>query len=236
MVTQATAPTSAPSGPRSSATSASPAPYMHDGSMQTLWDVMDHYNKGGEANPFLDGGIEPLALTEEEIDQLVAFLFTLTDDRFAAREPARQFGAPAEAAARTTRPFRDDAAGQPQDAAVRAARRRRQEPRTMTKERSAWLRARASRPSTWRSASAFFRGLRNLDRRSFLKVSAAAAGRGRRPTGSSSPHSFHAGERRAAPRRRPSGLPLRLHLRLAPLRSKRQRPLRQRAACAPSTT
>ena len=41
---------------------------MHDGSMQTLWDVMDHYNKGGEANPFLDGGIEPLALTEDEID------------------------------------------------------------------------------------------------------------------------------------------------------------------------
>ncbi|MGH7818282.1 MAG: cytochrome-c peroxidase, partial [Candidatus Binatia bacterium] len=37
-------------------------PYMHDGSMQTLWDVMDHYNKGGEPNPFLDGGIEPLAL------------------------------------------------------------------------------------------------------------------------------------------------------------------------------
>ena len=26
-------------------------PYMHDGSMDTLWDVMDHYNKGGEANP-----------------------------------------------------------------------------------------------------------------------------------------------------------------------------------------
>ena len=63
-----TAPTSAPSRPRSSATSASPGPYMHDGSMQTLWDVMDHYNKGGEANPFLDGGIEPLALTESEID------------------------------------------------------------------------------------------------------------------------------------------------------------------------
>ena len=61
-------------------------PYMHDGSMKTLWDVMDHYNKGGEANPFLDGGIEPLALTEEEIDQMVAFLFTLTDDRFADAE------------------------------------------------------------------------------------------------------------------------------------------------------
>src|SRR5262249_27498848 len=38
------------------------APYMHEGSMQTLWDVMDHYNKGGESNPFLDGGIQPLAL------------------------------------------------------------------------------------------------------------------------------------------------------------------------------
>jgi cytochrome c peroxidase len=58
-------------------------PYMHDGSMQTLWDVMDHYNRGGEANHYLDGGIEPLALTEEEIDQVVAFMFTLTDRRFA---------------------------------------------------------------------------------------------------------------------------------------------------------
>jgi cytochrome c peroxidase len=57
------------------------APYMHDGSMQTLWDVMDHYNRGGEANAYLDGGIEPLALSETEINQVVAFLFTLTDDR-----------------------------------------------------------------------------------------------------------------------------------------------------------
>lgn len=57
------------------------APYMHDGSLGTLWDVMDHYNKGGEANPYLDGGIEPLALSEAEIDQLVAFLFSLTDER-----------------------------------------------------------------------------------------------------------------------------------------------------------
>jgi len=83
------------------------APYMHDGSMATLWDVMDHYNKGGEANPFLDGGIEPLALTEEEIDQVVAFLFTLTDVRFAA-ENQRQF-ALQKAVAQKQRPFRDDA-------------------------------------------------------------------------------------------------------------------------------
>jgi cytochrome c peroxidase len=59
------------------------APYMHDGSMTTLWDVMDHYNKGGVPNPFLDGGMQRLALSEAEIDDMVAFLFTLTDDRFA---------------------------------------------------------------------------------------------------------------------------------------------------------
>jgi len=82
-------------------------PYMHDGSLATLWDVMDHYNKGGEANPFLDGGIEPLALTEEEIDQLVAFLFTLTDVRF-AEENQRQFERQRALAAKQ-RPIRDEA-------------------------------------------------------------------------------------------------------------------------------
>ena len=80
-------------------------PYMHDGSMKTLWDVMDHYNKGGESNPFLDGGIEPLALTESEIDQVVALLFTMTDDRFADQNQA-QFEQQ-RAIARKERPFRD---------------------------------------------------------------------------------------------------------------------------------
>jgi cytochrome c peroxidase len=82
------------------------APYMHDGSLDTLWDVMDHYNKGGEANLFLDGGMEPLALTEQEIDQVVAFLFSLTDDRFA--EENRQQMAAQRAKAQENRPFRDD--------------------------------------------------------------------------------------------------------------------------------
>ena len=82
-------------------------PYMHDGSLATLWDVIDHYNKGGEANPFLDGGIEPLALTEEEIDQLVAFLFSLTDVRF-AEENRRQLEGQ-QAAAKKQRPIRDEA-------------------------------------------------------------------------------------------------------------------------------
>jgi cytochrome c peroxidase len=82
------------------------APYMHDGSLATLWDVIDHYNKGGEANLYLDGGIEPLALTEKEIDQLVALLFSLTDVRFAGqnqREFERQ-----QAASQQNRPVRDE--------------------------------------------------------------------------------------------------------------------------------
>jgi len=81
-------------------------PYMHDGSLPTLWDVMDHYNKGGEENAFLDGGMEPLALSEREIDQIVAFLFSLTDTRFAA-ENERQFAAQKTAAAKS-RAFRDE--------------------------------------------------------------------------------------------------------------------------------
>ena len=81
-------------------------PYMHDGTLETLWDVMDHYNKGGEANLFLDGGMEPLALTEKEIDQVVAFLFALTDNRF-AEDNQRQMAAQ-QAKAQKNRPFRDE--------------------------------------------------------------------------------------------------------------------------------
>lgn len=83
------------------------APYMHDGSLRTLWDVVDHYNKGGETNPYLDGGIEPLNLSESEIDDLVAFLFTLTDARFAAQNEAAYQDQKALAAKQ--RPFRDNA-------------------------------------------------------------------------------------------------------------------------------
>jgi len=84
------------------------APYMHDGSMATLWDVMDHYNKGGEPNAFLDGGIEPLALGEAEIDQLVAFMFSLTDLRLAPQNESERTRQKALAAERRT--FRDAAA------------------------------------------------------------------------------------------------------------------------------
>ena len=60
-------------------------PYFHDGSMQTLWDVMDHYNKGdGITNPWLDDDMQPLALTEPEIDDVVAFLASLTSPQYKA--------------------------------------------------------------------------------------------------------------------------------------------------------
>ncbi len=81
-------------------------PYMHDGSMDTLWDVMDHYNKGGVPNPFLDGGMQRLGLTEAEIDDMVAFLETLTSESYRAfgqKEMARQ------ASRKGTRPQRDSA-------------------------------------------------------------------------------------------------------------------------------
>ena len=60
------------------------APYMHDGSLPTLRDVVVHYNNGGvtkagdRVNDFLSGGIRPLNLTDTEIDNLVAFMEALT--------------------------------------------------------------------------------------------------------------------------------------------------------------
>ena len=80
---------------------------MHDGSLRTLWDVMDHYNKGGETNPYLDGGIEPLNLSEDEINDVVAFLFSFTDTRFARENETALHEQQAHAARQ--RPFRDNA-------------------------------------------------------------------------------------------------------------------------------
>jgi cytochrome c peroxidase len=52
-------------------------PYMHDGSLKTLEDVVEFYNKGGGANPNLDPALKPLGLTKEEMADLVAFLKAL---------------------------------------------------------------------------------------------------------------------------------------------------------------
>jgi len=65
------------------------APYMHDGSLKTLRDVIVHYNNGGvtkagdRVNDFLSGGIRPLNLTEAQIDDLVAFMESLTSAEYA---------------------------------------------------------------------------------------------------------------------------------------------------------
>jgi cytochrome c peroxidase len=64
--------------------------YMHDGSIHTLHEVVQHYNTGIKSNPTLDPHLmhdgEPIQmmLTKEEVDDLVAFLHTLTDFEFAA--------------------------------------------------------------------------------------------------------------------------------------------------------
>jgi cytochrome c peroxidase len=83
-------------------------PYFHDGSMQTLWDAMDHYNKGdGITDPWLDEDIQPLALTEPEIDDVVAFLASLTSPQYKEvgdQEYARQL-----AISKVNRPQRDTA-------------------------------------------------------------------------------------------------------------------------------
>jgi cytochrome c peroxidase len=84
------------------------APYFHDGSMQTLWDVMDHYNKGnGITDPWLDKDMQPLALSESEIDDVVAFLASLTSQQYkeiSDREYAQQL-----AISKVSRPQRDTA-------------------------------------------------------------------------------------------------------------------------------
>jgi cytochrome c peroxidase len=56
------------------------APYMHDGSLATLEDVVSYYDRGGTPNPHLDARIKPLSLSTEEKMDLVAFLESLTGD------------------------------------------------------------------------------------------------------------------------------------------------------------
>lgn len=84
------------------------APYFHDGSQATLWDVVDHYNHGdGTQDPWLDGDMQPLALSESEIDDIVAFLATLTSAQYqeqGVKELERQ-----RALSRTSRPERNNA-------------------------------------------------------------------------------------------------------------------------------
>ncbi len=58
------------------------APYMHDGSIETLEEVIELYDQGGEDNPMLDSGIRPLRLTDQEKADLLEFLRALTSPEF----------------------------------------------------------------------------------------------------------------------------------------------------------
>jgi cytochrome c peroxidase len=58
------------------------SPYMHDGSMSTLKDVVEHYNEGGKNHINKSNLIKPLNLSEDEILDIVSFLETLSDFDF----------------------------------------------------------------------------------------------------------------------------------------------------------
>lgn len=57
-------------------------PYMHDGSIETLDDVVEHYDSGGKSHVNKSKFIRPLGLSEQEKADLVAFLTALTDEHF----------------------------------------------------------------------------------------------------------------------------------------------------------
>jgi cytochrome c peroxidase len=56
------------------------APYMHDGSINTLDEVVEWYAKGGHPNPHLSDKIKKLDLTEQDKKDLVEFMNACTGD------------------------------------------------------------------------------------------------------------------------------------------------------------
>ncbi|ALA56549.1 Cytochrome c551 peroxidase [Nitrospira moscoviensis] len=56
------------------------APYMHDGRFNTLREVINFYNHGGVKNPFQDNTIGSLFLSDEEREDLEAFLTALNGE------------------------------------------------------------------------------------------------------------------------------------------------------------
>lgn len=64
------------------------APYMHDGSLATLEDVIEFYRQGGHPNSNLDENIKPIEMTADEVSNLAAFLRALSRPRAAAATEA----------------------------------------------------------------------------------------------------------------------------------------------------
>jgi len=58
------------------------APYMHDGSIATLGEVIDHYASGGVQTPVKSPRLKGFAITNAETTDLLAFLNSLTDQEF----------------------------------------------------------------------------------------------------------------------------------------------------------
>ncbi len=65
------------------------APYMHDGSLDTLAKVVDFYDRGGDPDPNKSAWVLPLKLTQDEKADLVSFLESLSGDPLAQDPPAR---------------------------------------------------------------------------------------------------------------------------------------------------
>jgi cytochrome c peroxidase len=57
-------------------------PYMHDGSLESIDKVIEHYIKGGKKHPLQDKRIVPFELTTKERKQLTLFLKALTDTSY----------------------------------------------------------------------------------------------------------------------------------------------------------
>jgi len=64
------------------------APYFHDGSAQTLMDVVEHYDTGGTVKTNLSPNMKPLNLTQDEKLALVAFMEALTSPYKPVKVPA----------------------------------------------------------------------------------------------------------------------------------------------------
>jgi cytochrome c peroxidase len=67
------------------------APYMHDGSLKTLEEVVDFYDKGGTPNKNLDSAVKKLKLTAQEKKDLVAFLRSLNGEGWQNIKPPAKF-------------------------------------------------------------------------------------------------------------------------------------------------
>lgn len=68
------------------------APYLHDGTYQTLEQVIENYNRGGYPTINKDTILKPLNLTEQEKKDLINFLKALTDWEFLDQNRFKSFG------------------------------------------------------------------------------------------------------------------------------------------------